>query len=89
MNDTFADAILAACAELGGEPAGIFTYKMSRTSKGHPTISENIKYLEALTPIVEKAYKSTAEMKTASLSATNSGYGLTVEYTSEIWTKES
>ena len=42
MNDTYANSILAVCAELGGENAGIYTYKTAKTNDNlHPNIAEH------------------------------------------------
>jgi lysophospholipase L1-like esterase len=42
MNDTYANSILAVCAELGGENAGIYTYKTAKTNNNlHPNIAEH------------------------------------------------
>ena len=48
MNDTFAKSIVAACYELGGISAGIYTFEMDRAASGHPTIAENRDYTDAL-----------------------------------------
>lgn len=55
MNDTFAVSIIAACRDMGGEAAGVFTYEMARTeNNGHPTIAEHAAYAEVLEPLVKQ-----------------------------------
>ena len=49
MNDTFANAILEACRQLGGEEAGIFTLRMDRSyGNEHPSIAEHQVYAQKL-----------------------------------------
>ena len=58
MNDTYANAILEACREMGGELEAIVTYKLDRASGttpnivGHPTAEENKAYAEVLKDII-------------------------------------
>lgn len=45
MNDTFSQAILEACREVGGEAAGVYSFEMTRTAAGgHPTLAEHSTY---------------------------------------------
>ncbi len=52
MNDTFGDVIPNVCNELNETYAGIYSFKMDRTSMGgtggHPTVEENVAYTDAL-----------------------------------------
>ena len=48
MNDTFGNTVPDICNELGGTNAGIYSFKMTRTASGHPTIEENVAYTDAL-----------------------------------------
>lgn len=91
MNDTFASSILAACANRGGEKAGIFSYQMTKAAKGHPNMAEHVNYFNALLPIVQNAYNTKVEVgnKDAALSTLPSGYGMSVDFANEAWTKES
>ena len=52
MNDTFANAILSVCNELGGQKAGIYSHEMTRTASGHPTVKENEAYVTALEAVM-------------------------------------
>ena len=51
MNDTYANAILAAVQEFGGTKAGVSTYKLNRVT-GHPNIQEHEAYFEVLKDVI-------------------------------------
>ena len=53
MNDTFANAIIAAVAEFGGTAKNVYLVKMQRTVSGHPTLAEHETYFNALLPILK------------------------------------
>ncbi len=53
MNDTYANAILAAVENFGGTFAGVTTYKLNRAEGNHhPNIAEHEAYAEALKDII-------------------------------------
>ncbi len=53
MNDTYANAILAVAEEFGGEPMGVFVYKLDRAeNNAYPGISEHAAYAEALKEVI-------------------------------------
>lgn len=62
MNDTFGDAIPNVCNELGGTDAGIYSFKMNRTSMGgpagHPTVEENVAYADALESFIREVIQT-------------------------------
>ncbi len=53
MNDTFANAIIAAVAEFGGTAKNAYLVQMDRTASGHPSLLEHEKYFQALLPILK------------------------------------
>lgn len=54
MNDTYANAILAAVEEFGGTFAGVTTYKLNRAEGNHhPNIAEHEAYAEALKDVIK------------------------------------
>ena len=49
MNDTYSKVLLEACAEFGGETAGVYTYKTAITNNGlHPNIAEQSALADAV-----------------------------------------
>jgi lysophospholipase L1-like esterase len=54
MNDTYANAILAAVEEFGGTFAGVTTYKLNRAhGNHHPNIAEHEAYASVLKDVIE------------------------------------
>ena len=48
VNDTYKNAILAACEEFGGEAEGVYTFELARAAGVAPTAEEHAAYAEAL-----------------------------------------
>ena len=79
MNDTFADSIIAACYELGGNAAGVYTFEMERAASGHPTIEENEKYIKALEGFLDEVIDGEIVESGSKLDTETSGDGLKVD----------
>ena len=54
VNDTYKDAILAACSEFGGEAEGVYTFELTRAAGATPTAEEQAAYANALKTKVEE-----------------------------------
>ncbi len=91
MNDTFANVILEVCERLGGEAAGIYTYRMDRTASGHPTLAEQSAYAEALTAFLNKTKDNAVTEKlgepNGTLVSEESGSGMEVDYADSAWNR--
>ena len=78
MNDTFASSIITVCRELGGQKAGIYTFKMTRAASGHPTAEENVAYTNALESVLLNALEG--KITESKLDVENAGNGMTVDF---------
>lgn len=78
MNDTFSSSILTVCRELGGQNAGIYTFKMNKAASGHPTALENEAYVKALEPILKDALAG--KVSDVRLEVESAGDGMTVDF---------
>ena len=75
MNDTFANAIISACAEMGGEASGIYCLKMPRSAGNqHPTIEEQKICAAVLEDVINRAL--------ATPSTVIEGYGSVIDWES-------
>ena len=91
MNDTYADAILEVCEELGGEEAGIYTFRMNRITPGkHPSLEEHRMYTEVLTDFIKQTKDQEVSSQhpgqtDAPLTVIEAGNGIEVSYSDPSW----
>ena len=89
MNDTFAQAILEACEEVGGEAAGVYTLELERAASGHPTLEEQNAYAWKITAYLNetKDNEITEDFGPDSgmLESEEHGTGMEVDWSDDDW----